>query len=388
MKKLLSIMLVLLLALCSLPALADHGAADVEFNNETYHFVFESAEIVDGELVVKVRGENSIPIVGGAPRTPALAVADIGGQRIMPHTVEVSINDGQAEYAYTLPTDGMPDAVWLYPDGKETGAALLWQPADAGESGEAAVPAELVGDWRGVGKPKNGGPSIDLAITVNADGSGEYTFDQNGYHESYPFTVFSADNRFSVDIPATSMLGSVEGTWSLEGDTLVLDITSSFTGGGSYSYIARCERAPAETPTPEPTEEPTPTPTPTPEPTPEPTPTPTEEPTPEPTATPLPADIAALNALHVKAVADTGKALDKAACDGNVIVALYSSSSETSTPFSVLTAESDDEREFPREYRAKEYDTARWAAVIYPIYTNVGFYSGGGGPAERTTTWL
>ena len=113
MKKLLSIMLVLLLALCSLPALADHGAADVEFNNETYHFVFESAEIVDGELVVKVRGENSIPIVGGAPRTPALAVADIGGQRIMPHTVEVSINDGQAEYAYTLPADGMPDAAFV-----------------------------------------------------------------------------------------------------------------------------------------------------------------------------------------------------------------------------------------------------------------------------------
>ena len=82
--------------------------------------------------------------------------------------------------------------------------------------------------------------------TVEDDGSGEYTFDQAGYHESYPFTISRDGNRFSVDIPATSQLGSVEGTWELKNEILVLDITSTFTRGGSYSYIAECKKAAAK----------------------------------------------------------------------------------------------------------------------------------------------
>ena len=145
-----------------------------------------------------------------------------------------------------------------------------------------------MGTWQGVGTPKNGGHPIDLTITITAEGTGEYTFDQGSYHESYPFTLSNDDSTFSVDIPATSQLGSVGGTWALEGDTLKLDITSTFTGGGSYSYTAECQRAdaPAEAVTPEPTAEPTAEPTP--EPTAEPTPEPTAEPTPEPTAEPTP----------------------------------------------------------------------------------------------------
>ena len=34
-----------------------------------------------------------------------------------------------------------------------------------------AIPEELVGDWEGVGKPKNGGSPIDLTIHVEDDGS-------------------------------------------------------------------------------------------------------------------------------------------------------------------------------------------------------------------------
>lgn len=109
-----------------------------------------------------------------------------------------------------------------------------------------AIPEELVGDWEGVGKPKNGGSPIDLTIHVEDDGRGEYTFDQAGYHESYPFTISRDGNRFSVDIPATSQLGSVEGTWELKNEILVLDITSTFTRGGSYSYIAECKKAAAK----------------------------------------------------------------------------------------------------------------------------------------------
>ena len=113
-------------------------------------------------------------------------------------------------------------------------------------SDDEAIPEELVGDWQGVGKPKNGGPSIDLTIHVEEDGTGKYMFDQAGYHESYPFTLSRDGKRFSVDVPATSQLGSVDGTWEVEDDVLKLDITSTFTSGGSYSYNAECKRIVAE----------------------------------------------------------------------------------------------------------------------------------------------
>ena len=115
-----------------------------------------------------------------------------------------------------------------------------------GTSFDEAIPEELVGDWQGVGKPKNGGPSIDLTIHVEEDGTGKYMFDQAGYHESYPFTLSRDGRRFSVDVPATSQLGSVDGTWEVEDDVLKLDITSTFTSGGSYSYNAECKRIVAE----------------------------------------------------------------------------------------------------------------------------------------------
>ena len=128
---------------------------------------------------------------------------------------------------------------------KTSGPTPAMEPAEEpapDESTDEVIPGELIGDWQGVGKPKNGGPSIDLTIHIEKDGTGKYTFDQAGYHESYPFTISQDGNRFSVDIPATSQLGSVDGTWEVKDGTLLLDITSTFTSGGSYSYNAECRK--------------------------------------------------------------------------------------------------------------------------------------------------
>lgn len=111
-----------------------------------------------------------------------------------------------------------------------------------------------------------------------------------------------------------------------------------------------------------------------------------DEKTYQPTPTPLPEDLAALNALHIQAINGSGEAIQNAAIDGDVIVAYYTSSGEEAIPRK-LTAASEDEWPFPREYRAADYSTARWAALIYPVYVNVGFY-GQYGPANRTNTWL
>ena len=115
------------------------------------------------------------------------------------------------------------------------------------------------------------------------------------------------------------------------------------------------------------------------------TPVPSPTPAPAPSPTPVPDDLAALNALHVQA-SEGGDAIGGAACDGDVIVAYYTSSGEDAIPRK-LTVDSGDDWDFPREYRAADYASARWAALIFPTYENVGFY-GQYGPANRTITWL
>lgn len=105
-----------------------------------------------------------------------------------------------------------------------------------------AIPEELIGLWQGKGTPKNGGTAIDLTVRIEPDGSGEYTFLQGTYKESYPFTLSREDHTFSVDIPATSQLGKVEGTYEIKDQVLSLDITTTFPSGRTYSYTALCEK--------------------------------------------------------------------------------------------------------------------------------------------------
>lgn len=107
---------------------------------------------------------------------------------------------------------------------------------------QGMLPGEITGHWTGTGIPKNNGTPIDLELTVSEDGTGEYVFVQGSYRESFPFTVEAESGTFSVDIPAASRLGKVEGTWALENGALKLDITSQFAAGGSYSYSAVCTK--------------------------------------------------------------------------------------------------------------------------------------------------
>ena len=103
---------------------------------------------------------------------------------------------------------------------------------------------------------------------------------------------------------------------------------------------------------------------------------------------PVPAeDIQRLNALHQMVRSNSGADAGDAPCTGNVVVAVYHSRDDEEPD--VLTALSDHYRysDFPMEYRADSLATADWAAIIYPTYKNVGYYTGGG-PANQTTTWL
>ena len=242
MRKLLAILLTLAL-LCGLPALADHGEADVVMEGNTYHITVTSVDLVNDQLTVVLEGFGDTLRMGATgPMIAGIPEAHYGDEIVTFRRVDITVG---GPYTFTFERDGLPDEIWMnsYDDGADQ--TLIWQSGDpqAFAREEAGIPEELVGEWKGVGTPKNGGPAIDLTVTINADGSGEYTFDQNDYHESYPFTVQNDDSSFSVDIPATSALGSVDGSWALEDGKLLLDITTTFTGGGTYSYTAVCEKA-------------------------------------------------------------------------------------------------------------------------------------------------
>ena len=247
MKRLFAILTTLVLLLNATPVLADPGAADVVMEGETYHLTLTDVGIVDGKLTVVMEGFGSnLRIGANGPMIAGLPEAHYGDEAVS--CTDLNMIAG-GSFTFTFERDDLPDEIWItsYDDGVDP--VLIWQAGDIeapGEDPAASIPAELVGEWKGVGTPKDGGTPIDLTITVNAGGSGEYTFDQGSYHESYPFTISNGDSTFSADIPATSMLGSVGGTWALEDGFLKLDITTEFAGGGSYSYTAVCEKAEEE----------------------------------------------------------------------------------------------------------------------------------------------
>lgn len=96
----------------------------------------------------------------------------------------------------------------------------------------------FVGDWEG----QSG--NIYLTFTVNEDGSGQYTFEQSGYRESYPVHLSADDNSFAVDIPENNALSITDcrGTWQYTNEVLTLNVVTTFKGGRQFKYSIPCRR--------------------------------------------------------------------------------------------------------------------------------------------------
>ncbi len=103
---------------------------------------------------------------------------------------------------------------------------------------DAGIPAEYVGDWKG------GANGIDLSFTIREDGSGQYSFAQGTYSESYEMTLTATSESFSVDIPADnkSKIATCEGTYAYADGMLTLYVTTIFIGGYEMSYSIPCVR--------------------------------------------------------------------------------------------------------------------------------------------------
>ena len=100
-----------------------------------------------------------------------------------------------------------------------------------------AMPDALAGVWQG-----EGSDGISLTITLNEDGTGVYEFEQDGYTESLPFTAAFTGDQFRMALAENDVLLGAEGKWTLMGDVLTLEITSTLPGGDTYSYTAVCTR--------------------------------------------------------------------------------------------------------------------------------------------------
>lgn len=105
------------------------------------------------------------------------------------------------------------------------------------------VPQEYVGQWTG----HTG--NISLSFTVEADGSGRYTFEQSGYVESYDFALAVESETFNVSIPTNNKLGIVTctGKYAYSDDVLTLDVVTTFANGNEFSYTVPCQRTQAST---------------------------------------------------------------------------------------------------------------------------------------------
>lgn len=128
MKKLLAMVLALAMLLGVLNALAEGETADISFEGTSYHLVYESAEVVDGDLVVKISGYGkTVPFRNGLPTILARPVASYGDETVSAYTVDAG-SDGL--YTFRFHKNALPDALSLIPYGDENNSVPLW-PASA-----------------------------------------------------------------------------------------------------------------------------------------------------------------------------------------------------------------------------------------------------------------
>ena len=113
-------------------AFAEEGRATVDFRGVEYELSYAGVNIDEDGLVITVECD-SLPIYNGKVAVPAVAVADTGKERVEPETVSVSIVENKVHFDFRFAQKSPPQAVWLYPDGNQDKAILLWGTPSAAE---------------------------------------------------------------------------------------------------------------------------------------------------------------------------------------------------------------------------------------------------------------
>ena len=103
--------------------------------------------------------------------------------------------------------------------------------ASAACADTSALPEPLVGDWAGRGTGDQ--TTISLNISLHADGTAHYVFDQLGYHEEQDVLFVLNGDAFTMT-PTAGGLGST-GTYEWNGKLLTLHIAATLASGRIFA---------------------------------------------------------------------------------------------------------------------------------------------------------
>lgn len=129
------ITMLLMLCMLSTSAYASGKSAEIPYEDSTLTLSFESAEVVDGELKVRVSGFEEVNAATLANGMPALVNAELNGSKVYISKVHCGL-DGV--YEYTIPMDEMPEIIYIYKDGDEANRQILWDSTDVEEVPDSA----------------------------------------------------------------------------------------------------------------------------------------------------------------------------------------------------------------------------------------------------------
>ena len=123
------------------------------------------------------------------------------------------------------------------------------EPEDAGAEADGPF-AELAGDWA-CKYPTN--PPSDLALTIGADGTGRYRYENSsGEAEEYEVELSAPENSFEVIHAANEEPNALRegGTYDYKDGALTLMVAVAIDQGGfsgTFNYMIHCERAEKDT---------------------------------------------------------------------------------------------------------------------------------------------
>lgn len=180
-------LLALILALLMLLMPVASASVDVKYAGETYSFKYEDAILKNGDAIVGV-SSSGLPIIGGVPQVPATGAADFDGERVKPYKTDVHVDGSSVLYVFYFHSDTLPEAVWIYPDGNEDSAELLWG------TPQSNLDVMTFGHYEQDGDTSNGAEPIEWLV-LESDGEtatliSKYVLDAQPFNAEYADTTW------------------------------------------------------------------------------------------------------------------------------------------------------------------------------------------------------
>ena len=213
---------------------------------------FEGVEVADGQIVAKVGGyTGGLPIINGQVTVPFWAYATKDGERFYTSSVNLQFGGGTGSLAFTIKIDALPDAIYIFQDGAEDAAVLVWSAADAPEAVLWRADDVLWTDYRlrvtgattdadAIDMPE---PALGYLLMVSYEAKDGNAIPADAIAASYGELILRLDGE---DIPpdgvrptVEEMNGAPQAAFSLvyyipDGAAVLTDI-ALFCGGLSYA---------------------------------------------------------------------------------------------------------------------------------------------------------